>query len=241
LCARLIAVCAPAGSAARVAAAPAAVVLAPAPAASAPLSPAGQAPARPAAPPPASAPQTAAIRAQRASPSPEPVRAPTGDIADGAEDSELVRRRWPEVLGTLERRRVTWAMVSQSAQVAGVEAGVLRLAFDNGALAARFTGGEHAENVALAVRETLGLHVRVEAITAPGAETGTFPVQPPATGSVPQASPASGPTTGETPAVPEPDEEPHDIAPDDPAAPDEQLMGADAVAKLLGGTVIEDD
>lgn len=260
LCARLIAADAPAGAGRR---APAAVSapgpVAPAASAPAPTAPAvTAAPARPAATPDA-APVTAAVPAAQPAPAalpvpaaqapakasapppdPEPVRAPTGDVADGAEDAELVRRRWPEVLGTLERRRVTWAMVSQSAQVAGVEAGVLRLAFDNGALAARFTGGEHAENVALAVRETLGLHVRVEAITAPGAETGTFPVQPPATGSVPQASPASGPTTGETPAVPEPDEEPHDIAPDDPAAPDEQLMGADAVAKLLGGTVIED-
>jgi len=69
------------------------------------------------------------------------VRAPTGDVAGGPADSELVRRRWPEVLGTLERRRVTWAMVSQSAQVSSVEGGVLKLAFDNPAMAARFGAG----------------------------------------------------------------------------------------------------
>lgn len=247
LCARLIAADAPAGSAARVAAAPVAVAPTPAPAphASAPHAPAAQAPARPAASPPASAPQTAAIPAQQAAPAPEPVRAPTGDIADGAEDSELVRRRWPEVLGTLERRRVTWAMVSQSAQVAGVEAGVLRLAFDNGALAARFTGGEHAENVALAVRETLGLHVRVEATLAPGAHTGPVPVTVPPTGALPQVAAPSTPASGvaSAPPPPAPDDEPfeHEIAPDDEPAPSAELMGAEAVAKLLGGTIIEDD
>src|SRR5690606_30957790 len=52
------------------------------------------------------------------------------DVAGGTEDTELVRRRWPEVLGTLEHRRVTWALVSQSAQVGAIDAGVLTLAFD---------------------------------------------------------------------------------------------------------------
>ncbi|WP_297083200.1 DNA polymerase III subunit gamma and tau, partial [uncultured Demequina sp.] len=161
LCARLVAAAtgavpsaAPAPSAGPGATAPSA------PAAGAPTSPAeGAQRARDASAPQATPEPEAA---------PEPVRAPTGDVASGAEDAELVRRRWPEVLGTLERRRVTWSMVSQSAQVAGVEAGVLTLAFDNAALASRFTGSAHAENVALAVRETLGLHVRVDAIEGPG-------------------------------------------------------------------------
>jgi DNA polymerase-3 subunit gamma/tau len=154
------------------------------------------------------------------------VVAPTGDVAGGTEDVELVRRRWPEVLGTLERKRVTWAMVSQSAQVAAVESGVLTLAFDNESLAARFTGSDHAENVALAVRETLGLHVRVEGVAGPGAS--------PATGAVPAviATTASAPE----PAPHEADEAVH---PDDARAEDAELSGAEAVARLLGGTVVE--
>ena len=106
--------------------------------------------------------------ASSAAPEPTPVTSAI-NVVGGPEDSELVRRRWPEVLGTLERRRVTWALVSANSQVASVESGVLTLAFDNPAIAGRFTGGQHAENVALAVRETLGLHVRVDAIVGPTA------------------------------------------------------------------------
>jgi DNA polymerase-3 subunit gamma/tau len=139
-------------------------------------------------------------------------------------------------------------MVSQSAQVAGVEAGVLRLAFDNAALAARFSSGEHPENVALAVRETLGLHVRVEGVAGPGAETGTLPVQSPVTASVPVVKETPASTRGHLAAVPDPKPGPqpssaddqHDIEPDDEPAPSAELSGAEAVAKLLGGTVVDD-
>ena len=198
----------------------------------------------------------------------EPVRAPTGDVAGGAEDAELVRRRWPEVLGTLERRRVTWSMVSQSAQVAAVEGGVLTLAFDNAALASRFAGSTHAENVALAVRETLGLHVRIDAVEGPrGARpTAAAPVRAaaPSVASAPRsgalatgagaaavASAASDdvppweePPVDEVPPYedePPADDHPHeDMSPDDEQAPDAQLSGADVVAQMLGGTIIDD-
>ena len=176
--------------------------------------------------------------------------APTGDIAGGAEDAELVRRRWPEVLGTLERRRVTWAMVSQSAQVASIDGGVMKLAFDNAALASRFGSGDHAENVALAVRETLGLHVRVEGIAGPGAVTGPMPVLPATTASIPvvESSPparvAPAPKSSvkvDSASEPAPEAEPEpDTRDDDAEAPDAQLSGADAIAKMLGGTVVKD-
>ncbi len=165
----------------------------------------------------------------------EPVRAPTGDVAGGPADSELVRRRWPEVLGTLERRRVTWAMVSQSAQVASVEAGVLKIAFDNPALASRFGAGPHGENLALAVRETLGLHVRVEAVVG---------AVEPAPAHAPAAPAWSSATAASAHEPPRLHEEPHDsedIAADDVTAPASHLSGADVIASMLGGTVVEDD
>ncbi|MFV0633931.1 DNA polymerase III subunit gamma and tau [Demequina sp.] len=229
---------------------------APTPAASGP-EPAAQAPASA---PPAPTPEPSA---------PSPVRAPSGDVAGGAEDAELVRRRWPEVLGTLERRRVTWSMISQSAQVASLTGGVLTLGFDNAALAGRFNGSSHAENVALAVRETLGLHVRVEAIEAPrgpGAAQAAAPAARPAPSAPSTPSPAQRPNyaaagataggavagsavaTGPMDDVPPADEPPpwdepgmeEDISPDDVAAPDAQLSGADVVAQMLGGTIIND-
>jgi DNA polymerase-3 subunit gamma/tau len=164
----------------------------------------------------------------------EPVRAPTGDVAGGAADSELVRRRWPEVLGTLERRRVTWAMVSQSAQVGSVEGGVLKLAFDNPALAARFSAGPHSENLALAVRETLGLHVRVEPVVGPAEPTSAAAAAAPV---------SSGTSTASAQVPPLPDEAPaehEDMADDDAAEPASQLSGADVIASMLGGTVVDE-
>ena len=202
----------------------------------------------------------------------------TRDVAGGAEDAELIRRRWDEVLATLERRRVTWTMVKQSSQIASVEAGVLTLAFDNAALAGRFSGSAHAENVALAVREALGLHLRVDAITDTGMSTGASASAlatpavasqaAPSHSSVPapsSASPASAQSTGGSVAsatsasgtsahpaspgsaagpppeeAPPWDEEDEDISPDDAVAEDAQLTGADVVAQMLGGKVIEE-
>jgi len=192
--------------------------------------PQAPAPTTPQAPEPAPAP------AQQA-PADDEVHAPTGDVAGGPADSELVRRRWPEVLGTLERRRVTWAMVSQSAQVSSVDGGVLKLAFDNPAMAARFGAGAHSENLALAVRETLGLHVRVEPVVGPAG-----PAAAAATGtSGASASPATSPASAQEPPLPkEPPAEHEDMADDDAAAPAAQLSGADVIASMLGGTVVDD-
>jgi DNA polymerase-3 subunit gamma/tau len=178
-----------------------------------------------------------------------PPSAPRGAVASGSEDAELIRRRWQEVLGTLERHRVTWAMVSQSAIVTAVDAGVLRLTFDNAPLAGRFAAGDHAENVALAVRETLGLHVRVEAATGPAAAEPAHTVSAgvaTATGMTPVVTAAPKPVTasGRTRAAAEPpppeEPEPYDeISDDDATDAQGQLTGAEAVAKLLGGTVVE--
>ena len=184
---------------------------------------------------PAAKPSTASAAADL-----EPVRAPTGDVASGPDDAALVRRRWDEVLGTLERRRVTWTMVKQSGQVASVEDGVLKLAFDNPALAARFGAGQHAENVALAVRETLGLHVRVEGVVGPSGNTGG-----PAPSSAPQNAPqgSSGPSASSGSEPPLPDEAPsvdEDMSADDAQAPSAHLSGAEVIASMLGGTIVDD-
>jgi DNA polymerase-3 subunit gamma/tau len=141
-------------------------------------------------------------------------------------------------------------MVSQTATVASVEGGVLRLAFDNPAIAGRFASGDHAENVALAIRETLGLHVRVEAagggpaITEPvhavsagiAAATGMTPVVTPA----PKPAAASGRGKASEPPLPTaPPADFDEISDDDAADEAGQLTGAEAVAKLLGGTIVD--
>ena len=145
----------------------------------------------------------------------------------GAGDAELLRRRWAEVLGTLERRRVTWVLVSQSAQVARVEGAEVHLAFASPQLAERFNGGQHAENVALAIRETLGLEVRVIG-EADGASAS------PSRG-------ASAPAPTRLASAPRDVAATEDEASDgDVAAPDAHLTGPEVIAHMLGGTIVED-
>ncbi|WP_228373178.1 DNA polymerase III subunit gamma and tau, partial [Demequina silvatica] len=193
LCARLLASdpgAAPAVSAAPVAAAaPAAAAPAAstppmaAPAAPAPVAAQPVATARPvpeAQPAPAPAAPTVSRAAPAAAPATPPAAAPAPSVpsapepapsAGGAADTELVRRRWPEVLGTLEKWRVTWTLVSQNAQVASVADGTLSLAVSNPNLVAMLDGGKHAENLQLAIRETLGMQLRIAAVAGPAAPT----------------------------------------------------------------------
>lgn len=240
LCARLIA----AESDPRGAALPvAARVLAPVPlVAEAPSGPETPAvPAPPVATPPAPAPASM--------PEPPSHIAPSGDasVPGGSADAELIRRRWPEVLGTLERRRVTWVLVSQSAQVASVEAGEVRLSFASPQLAARFMAGSHAENVGLAIRETLGLAVTVAATATPdapapaAAPAAAVAKTPPGSSRAGTAEGASAPSSAAAESGSSElaaDDRPE---PGDSVAPDSGLSGPDMIARMLGGTVVAED
>ena len=81
--------------------------------------------------------------------------------AGSVSDTEMLRRRWPEVLETVKGlRRTTWILVGQNAQVHQLDASTLRLAFTTQGLVDRFR--DHSDVVARAVHETLGFDVRVE-------------------------------------------------------------------------------
>lgn len=208
--------------------------------ATAPAAPADTAPepptARPAASrasaPAPSAPEPSEPASAPAAPAPTAAaRAPEAPAASaGSADSEVLRRRWPEVLATLGRlSRATWSLVSQSAQVADLSSTTLTLSFPSPGLVQNFRSAARAEQVQQAVRETLGFDVRVEAILAEaGAAAGTgtgAPAGPPAaaptTGQVravdPAAAAASWDDPGSAPADDDPGE-PDDLAPVDPAA-----------------------
>lgn len=121
--------------------------------------------------------------------------APPAAVPAAAGQTEVLRRRWPEVLETVKGlRRVTWALVGpDNAQVAELDATTLRLAFGNANLAATFRNGGHSEVVQRAVRETLGFDVRVEPVVgdAPPAAAGTHgggSADAPSAGRAPAAS-----------------------------------------------------
>ncbi|MDM8086378.1 DNA polymerase III subunit gamma and tau [Cellulomonas cellasea] len=123
----------------------------------------------PVAEPPAASP--AAVTDPRPSaPQPAPAApapAPAAAAPATGPDTEMLRRRWPEVLDTLSRlKKTTWVLVSQNAQVAELDATTLKISFIAPGLATYFRSGAHAEMVQRAVRETLGFDARVEAVLA---------------------------------------------------------------------------
>ncbi|WP_454050234.1 DNA polymerase III subunit gamma and tau [Cellulomonas sp. Marseille-Q8402] len=96
-----------------------------------------------------------------------PVERPAG--APGGGDTEVLRRRWPEVLDTLNRlKKTTWVLISQNAQVVELDATTLKLGFGAPGLASAFRAGSHADLVQQAVRETLGFTVKVEPVLSSG-------------------------------------------------------------------------
>ncbi|WP_298454912.1 DNA polymerase III subunit gamma and tau [uncultured Cellulomonas sp.] len=99
-------------------------------------------------------------------------------------ETEVLRRRWPEVLDTLSRlKKATWAMVGQHAQVGELTGTSLTLLFPGPGLATAFRSGPHADVVQRAVRETLGFDVRIEgrvgdSTASAGGAPSSAPVRP---------------------------------------------------------------
>ncbi|WP_062517095.1 DNA polymerase III subunit gamma and tau [Demequina gelatinilytica] len=283
LCARLLAAEAPAAApaaASYAAPAPAAAPAAPAPVAPvpaanvpaanapAPAAPAAEPPAAPAPTTPASTPAPAPVQddddwtpaapAASAPAAPAPADEPAAVTSGGPADTELVRRRWPEVLGTLERWRVTWTLVSQNAQVQSVQEGVLTLSVSNPNLVSMLDGGKHAENLQLALRETLGMQLRIAAVAGPAGPAPTRPAAPapsrpaPAPAAAPSASsapasstaaprPAAPATAAPVAVAPVGDPPPWDVPPpeDEPPYEEEEISDDDARAAEAGMSAAE--
>ncbi|KAB7743836.1 DNA polymerase III subunit gamma and tau [Nostocoides sp. F2B08] len=94
-------------------------------------------------------------------PAPEPTRAPTA----GGLDHAAIVRAWPDILDWLSRhKRVTWTLVSASAQPTSFDGSRLVLAIETAGLAETFRRGAHPAWVQEALMEVLGLDARVECV-----------------------------------------------------------------------------
>ncbi|MCG2797492.1 MAG: DNA polymerase III subunit gamma and tau [Cellulomonas sp.] len=127
---------------------------------------------------PAPAARPAGRAAAAAQTAPAPATAPAPGATRQALDTEMLRRRWPEVLEQARAlRKATYALVQDNALPLSLDDTTLRLGFTLPGLASAFKGSQHAEVIARALRETLGLEVRVEAVLS-GAETPTSTATP---------------------------------------------------------------
>ncbi|MFI1937782.1 DNA polymerase III subunit gamma and tau [Streptomyces purpureus] len=212
---------------------------APAPAVPQPA-PAAQEPAQPAAPAPGAwpgtatpgawpgartpgqgAPQPAAAPRQQPPAAPAPAQQPAAATGQGmAQGAAQVRNMWPQILEAVKnRRRFTWILLSQNAQVAGFDGTTLQLGFLNAGARDNFASSGSEEVLKQALAEQFNVNWKIEAIIDPSG--GSAP--PPATpgyGSRPPAAPAApapGPQQPVQPPAPAPQQPAQQ--PSRPAAP----------------------
>lgn len=218
----------------------------------------------PPAPEPAPLEAPAEAPAEPPAPVAEPVAAqPPAPSPAGALGLVDARRIWPDLLDKVkELRRFTWILLSQNAQVVGLDGGVLTVGFKNAGARDSFLGGGSEEILRQAAIDVIGADWKVEAIVDPaadpsaGAPTVTKPaVEPPpfeTTAPAPPSRPAPDPETiasargniaptrsGDAPAK-GPDERDVDAHPDDADLDDGGVDAAELIERGLGATVIDE-
>jgi DNA polymerase III subunit gamma/tau len=113
------------------------------------------------APSPSPSPAAAAPAPASAAPAPAPGPAPV----PGGPDPRVL---WPNILEAVKnRRRFTWILLSQNAQVAGFDGTTLQLAFLNSGARDNFAGSGSEDVLRQALAEHFNVHWKVEAIVDP--------------------------------------------------------------------------
>ncbi|MFG2618565.1 DNA polymerase III subunit gamma and tau [Streptomyces sp. NPDC048507] len=211
------------------------------------------------APAPAPAPAPAAAQPAAAAPA-----APSPGMAAGAGQ---VQAMWPGILEAVKnRRRFTWILLSQNAQVTGFDGSTLQLGFPNPGARDNFASSGSEEVLKAVLAEQFQVSWKIDAVVGGGG--GPAPVQqssygapaapayspPPPTpqqqpqqqGSAPQqqyqppqqSAPSQQPPVRQAP----PPVAPEDDVPeaDDPDLVESALTGHDLIVRELGATVVEE-
>lgn len=98
---------------------------------------------------------------------------PTTGSAAGPGVADL-RRMWPEILETLKgRKKFTWILLSQHAQIVGVDGSRLQVAFDGPGPRSNFTSSGHDELLRQAIIDVLGLDLKIDAVVDPSTSGAT--------------------------------------------------------------------
>ncbi|MFJ9343503.1 DNA polymerase III subunit gamma and tau [Streptomyces sp. NPDC101733] len=244
------------------------------PGAAAPAAPAAHAPAAPDRPAAGAWPSAAAPGSGAQAPAQAPVQpaaapgapAAVGPSAGMAAGAGQVQAMWPSVLEAVKnRRRFTWILLSQNAQVVGFDGTILQLGFPNPGARDNFASSGSEEVLKAVLSEQFQVNWRIEAVVGGG---GPAPVQsssyaaPPAQAYNPPAQQAQQPQQAQgsapqqqyqppqqqasAPQAPE-RQAPPPVAPeddfaedDDPDLVDSALTGHDLIVRELGATVVEE-
>ena len=178
-------------------------------------------------------------------PAETPAPAATGSltIAD-------VRRLWPEILDKIrDLRRFAWVMLSQNAQVTGLDGTTLTIALVNAGARDSFINSRSEEYVQQALHAVLGVSWTIEAIVDPTARPGAPGSNEPASADpTPATAPRKGVAAPESvrealrdPVTPEAREDPDATATrDDPVVEQEDIDPEDLLSRELGAQVIDE-
>ncbi|MBJ3812629.1 DNA polymerase III subunit gamma and tau, partial [Streptomyces flavofungini] len=184
--------------------------------------PAGGGPAQPPAAHPAHAPAPAPEPAGQAAPA-----APAAAYTGGGPDP---RSLWPNILDAVKnRRRFTWILLSQNAQVAGFDGTTLQLGFVNAGARDNFASSGSEDVLRQALQEQFGVQWKVEAIVDPSGGSAPPPAASGFGGGAP-AAPRPAPQQPAAPQAPAPSPAPQQPGPvqSAPAAPRQQRPSAPA-------------
>lgn len=114
-----------------------------------------------------------------AAPAPAAPPAPTGGGPVMTQGAGQVRNMWPDILEAVKnRRRFTWILLSQNAQVAGFDGTTLQLGFLNAGARDNFASSGSEEVLKQALSEQFHVQWKIEAIIDPSGGT----PQPPTPG-----------------------------------------------------------
>ena len=122
--------------------------------------------------PPVVKPAPPVVEPVETAPQPPAPAAPAPAAAGGLGLVE-VRRLWPDLLDAVKlKRRYTWILLSQNAQVAAVDDKTLTVALINAGARNSFTSGGSEEILRQAAIDVIGHDWRIEAIVDPSAQPG---------------------------------------------------------------------
>ncbi|MEU0148926.1 DNA polymerase III subunit gamma and tau [Streptomyces sp. NPDC006288] len=142
----------------------------------------------PQAQPPASAP--APSRSAAAAPAPAPA---TQAPAQSGQGAAQVRNMWPDILEAVKnRRRFTWILLSQNAQVIGFDGTTLQIGFLNAGARDTFASSGSEEVLKQALAQQFNANWRVDAVVDPSGGGGA-PPQAGGGGGRPPAAPYQAP------------------------------------------------
>ncbi|MFJ2899548.1 DNA polymerase III subunit gamma and tau [Streptomyces sp. NPDC087218] len=213
------------------------------------------------------APQAASVPAAAPAPPAHAAAEPSPGMAQGAAQ---VRNMWPDILEAVKnRRRFTWILLSQNAQVTGFDGTTLQIGFLNAGARDNFSGSGSEDVLKQALAERFNAQWKIEAIVDPSGGAGAppqvgggrpsappmaqRPAPAPQQSYEPRPAPAPAPASTAPAAAqsaPQPysaPEAPRAVAPeddipeaDDPDLVDSALSGHELIVRELGATVVEE-